>query len=129
EAVEPGSNNWVVSGAMSVTGKPVVVNDPHRTVGLPSLRYLVHLHAPGWNVIGATEPPFLGVAIGHNDRIAWGLTIVGTDQHDVFVEQLNPANPNEVRWRDGWEPLRIVREEIAVRGGTAQTIELKFSRH
>jgi penicillin amidase len=113
-AIEPGSNNWVVSGAMSATGKPVVANDPHRDVTLPSLRYIVHLKAPGWNAIGASEPPFLGVAIGHNDRIAWGLTIVGTDQHDVYVEEVNPANANEVRWNGRWEPLRIVRESMAV---------------
>lgn len=126
---EPGSNNWVLSGAMSTTGKPVVANDPHREVALPSLRYIVHLHAPGWNVAGSTEPPFLGVAIGHNDRIAWGLTIVGTDQHDVYVEELNPANANEVRFNGAWEPLRTVREEIAVKGAAPETIELTFSRH
>ena len=90
---EPGSNNWVVSGALSATGKPVVANDPHREVSLPSLRYIVHLNAPGWNVIGAVEPPFLGVAIGHNERVAWGLTIVGTDQHDVYVEHLESGEP------------------------------------
>ncbi len=126
---EPGSNNWVVGGAMSTTGKPVVVNDPHREVTLPSLRYIFHLQAPGWNVIGASEPPFLGVAIGHNERVAWGLTIVGTDQHDVYVEEVNPANANEVKWNGRWEPLRIVREEIRVKGGAPVTIELKFSRH
>ena len=126
---EPGSNNWVVSGALSATGKPVVANDPHREVVLPSLRYIVHLNAPGWNVAGASEPPFLGVAIGHNDRIAWGLTIVGTDQHDVYVEELNPANENEVRFNGRWEPLRIVREEIRVKGAAAEQVELKFSRH
>jgi len=125
----PGSNNWVVSGTLSATGKPVVVNDPHRTVTHPSLRYVVHLNAPGWNVIGAGEVPFVGVAIGHNDRVAWGLTIVGTDMEDVYVEDVNPANPNEVRFRGQWEPLRIVREEIRVKGGTTETIELKFSRH
>ena len=81
-----------MSGALSATGKPVVVNDPHREVTLPSLRYIVHVTAPGWNVIGATEPPFLSVAAGHNDHLAWGLTIVGTDQQDVYVEEVNPAN-------------------------------------
>lgn len=126
---EPGSNNWVVSGAMSTTGKPVVANDPHREISLPSLRYIVHLNAPGWNVIGSGEPPFAGVAIGHNDRLAWGLTIVGTDQHDVFVEELNPARSNEVRYNNTWEPLRIVREEVRIKGQVPQTIELKFSRH
>jgi penicillin amidase len=126
---EPGSNNWVVAGPLSATGKPVVANDPHRTVSNPSLRYLVHLVAPGWNVIGTSEPPFVGVAIGHNDRLAWGLTIVGTDQEDVYVEEVNPANPNEVKWKGEWEPLRIEREEIRVKGGTVETVEFKFSRH
>jgi penicillin amidase len=129
EIAEPGSNNWVVSGALSSTGKPVVVNDPHRSVTNPSLRYIVHLNAPEWNVIGAGEPPFVGVAIGHNDRLAWGLTIVGTDQEDVYVEEVNPANPNEVRWGDGWEPLKIVTEQIAVKGRAPETVQLKFSRH
>ncbi|HSC28471.1 MAG TPA: penicillin acylase family protein [Vicinamibacterales bacterium] len=126
---EPGSNNWVVNAAFSATGKPVVANDPHREVTLPSLRYITHLNAPGWNVIGASEPPFLGVAIGHNERLGWGLTIVGTDQHDVYVEELNPANPNEVRWQDGFEPLRVVHERIPVKGRQPETVELKFSRH
>jgi penicillin G amidase len=126
---EPGSNNWVVSGALSATGKPVVANDPHRQVTNPSLRYLVHLHAPGWNVIGATEAPFLGVAIGHNGRVGWGLTIVGTDQHDVFVEELNPDNHGEVQWNGRWEPLRIIREEIRVKGEAPRVVEMKFSRH
>lgn len=126
---EPGSNNWVVNGTLSATGKPVVANDPHREVTLPSLRYITHLNAPGWNAIGASEPPFIGVAIGHNDRVAWGLTIVGTDQHDVYVEELNPSNRNEVRWKGEWEAIRTVREEIRVKGGAPQTIELRFTRH
>jgi penicillin amidase len=125
----PGSNNWVLSGKLSATGKPVVANDPHRTVTNPSLRYILHLNAPGWNVIGAGEPPFAGVAIGHNDRLAWGLTIVGTDQEDVYAEELNPANPNEVKWRGGWEPIRVVRETIAVKGTDSQVVELKYTRH
>ena len=125
----PGSNNWVVSGALSATGKPVVANDPHRDVTNPSVRYIVHLNAPGWNVIGAVEPPFFGVALGHNGHVAWGLTLVGTDQEDVYVETVNPANQNEVRWQDGWEPLRVVTETIDVRGAAPQTVTLKFSRH
>ena len=126
---EPGSNNWVVGGKLSATGKPVVANDPHREVTLPSLRYIFHLQAPGWNVIGASEAPFIGVAIGHNERVAWGLTIVGTDQHDVYVEEVNPANPHEVKFEGKWEPLRIVREEIRVKDAAPETVELKFSRH
>ena len=119
---EPGSNNWVISGAMSATGKPVVANDPHREVVNPSLRYISHLHAPGWNVAGSSEPPFLGIAIGHNEKIGWGLTIVGTDQHDVYVEELNPANHSEVKWQNRWEPLRVVTEEIRIKDAAPQTI-------
>jgi len=129
EIREPGSNNWVVSGKMSVTGKPVVANDPHREVGNPSLRYIVHLVAPGWNVIGASEPPFVGIALGHNERLAWGLTIAGNDQEDVYVEDVNPANANEVRFRGAWEPMRVMSEQILVKGQAPQTIELKFTRH
>jgi penicillin G amidase len=129
EISDPGSNNWVVSGKLSATGKPVVANDPHREVTNPSLRYIVHLNAPGWNVIGAGEPPFVGVALGHNDRLGWGLTIAGNDQEDVFVEETNPASPNQVKYRGQWEPFRVVTETIAVKGEAAQTVELKFSRH
>ncbi|HZO84338.1 MAG TPA: penicillin acylase family protein, partial [Verrucomicrobiae bacterium] len=126
---EPGSNNWVVSGKMSTTGKPMVVNDPHREVTNPSLRYIVHLNAPGWNVIGASEAPFIGVHIGHNANLGWGMTVVGIDQADVIVEEVNPANPNEVLYNGKWEPLRVVREEIKVKGEAPRQVELKFSRH
>jgi penicillin G amidase len=83
-----GSNNWVISGKKSATGKPILANDPHRRITNPAVRYLTHLVAPGWNVIGAGEPASPGVAIGHNDRIAFGLTVVGMDQQDLYVETL-----------------------------------------
>ncbi len=126
---EVGSNNWVVSGALSPTGLPMLANDPHRRLENPSLRYYVHLNAPGWNVIGAGEPPFVGVNVGHNDRVAWGFTFAGADMHDVFVEEMHPEDPNLVRYQDDWEPLRVVREEIPVKGEAPRSVELKFSRH
>jgi penicillin amidase len=126
---EPGSNNWVVGPTRSATGHPVVANDPHREVTNPSLRYIVHLKAPGWNVVGAAEPPFVGVALGHNERLAWGLTIVGTDQEDVYVEAINPANESEVKFNGAWEPLRVVTEIIKVKGGADVTVAVKASRH
>jgi penicillin amidase len=126
---DPGSNNWVVSGAASTTGKPVVANDPHRTVTNPSVRYIIHLNAPGWNVIGAGEAPFVGVHIGHNEHVAWGLTISYTDMDDVFVEELNPANTNEVMYNGKPEPLKMIREEIKIKGSAPKVVELKFSRH
>ena len=125
----PGSNNWVISGDRTASGQVIVANDPHRGVTNPSLRYVVHLDAPGWTAIGSTEPVLPGVAIGHNGRIAWGLTIVGTDQSDIYVEQVNPDNPKEVRWQGGWETVRTVEETIQVKGASSQVIEVEFSRH
>ncbi|MCE9563050.1 MAG: penicillin acylase family protein [Planctomycetes bacterium] len=123
------SNNWVVSGERSVSGKPLLASDPHRATALPSLRYLVHLHAPGWNVIGSGEPALPGVAIGHNDKIAWGFTIVGTDQADFYVEEVNPANTIEYKVGEQWKPMTVVRETIAVKGKAARTVELQYTRH
>ncbi len=129
QLLEIGSNNWAVSGALSITGQVMVVNDPHRRLENPSLRYYAHLNAPGWNVIGASEPPFVGVNAGHNDRVAWGFTFAGVDVNDVYVEELHPDNPDVVRWQDGWEPLRVIREEIPVKGEEPREVVLKFSRH
>ncbi|HSJ23672.1 MAG TPA: penicillin acylase family protein [Longimicrobiales bacterium] len=125
----PGSNNWAVSGWLTASGQVMMANDPHRNVANPSIRYIVHLNAPGWDVIGATEAPLPGVAIGHNGRIAWGLTIVGTDQSDVYVERLNPANLREVEYRGRWEPLRVEVDTIVVKDGDDVVIEHLFSRH
>src|SRR5262249_50709960 len=97
------SNNWVIAGSRSVSGKPLLASDPHRAIALPSLRYLVHLSAPGWDVIGSGEPALPGVALGHNEHIAWGFTIVGADQADFFVEQTNPDAPDEYRAGGRWE--------------------------
>ena len=125
----PGSNNWVISGRLTQSGKVIVANDPHRNVSNPSIRYIVHLNAPGWDVIGATEPPLPGVAIGHNGRIAWGLTIVGTDQSDVYVEEVNPTDRNAVRFRGQWERLRLVQDTIRVKGAAPVVVTFKYSRH
>ena len=127
-----GSNNWVVSGALTKTGKPILANDPHRSIGLPSLRYLVHLVGPGWNVIGAGEPTLPGVAAGHNERIGFGFTIVGIDQQDLYVEETNPADPTQYRYKDKWERMKIEREMIVVKGSSAPVeveVELRFTRH
>jgi penicillin G amidase len=125
-----GSNNWVIDGTMSATGKPILANDPHRTIALPSLRYLVHLVGPGWNVIGAGEPALPGVAAGHNERAGFGFTIVGIDQQDLYVEEINPANPNEYRYRGKWEQMRVEREHIKIKGeAQPREVELKFTIH
>ena len=126
---QPGSNNWVVSGSRTATGQVLLANDPHRGVANPSLRYLIHLNAPGYSVIGATEPAIPGVAIGHNGRIGWGLTIVGTDQADVFVEQLDPDDLGRARGQGEWYALETVVDTIAVRGARPEIVRLQFSRN
>lgn len=124
-----GSNNWTIGGERTSSGQPLLANDPHRVVGLPSLRYLVHLVAPGWNVIGAGEPGLPGVALGHNERIAWGFTIFGLDQQDLYVEELNPSNPREYRTEAGWQAMAVRRERFAIKGAPAKVVELTFTRH
>ena len=117
----PGSNNWAIGGTLTGTGAAIMVDDPHRQVTNPAHRYLLHLNAPGWTVAGATEAPLPGVIRGHNGRVAWGRTATETDQSDVYVETVNPANPNEVLSQGRWEPLRSVTEEIHVKGAPSET--------
>lgn len=124
-----GSNNWVVAPRLTATGRPILANDPHRGQSVPSLRYLVHLVAPGLNVIGAGEPALPGISIGHNERVAFGLTIFSIDQEDLYVYQTSPANPSEYRYKGGWEPMEVVEETIAVRGQAPVTVRLNFTRH
>ncbi len=125
---EPGSNNWVVDGTLSATGKPILANDPHRPVVLPSLRYLVHLVGPGWNAIGSGEPALPGIALGHNERAGFGFTIVGTDQQDLYVERTDGTNRYE--YRGEWRDMRIEREKIRVKGKPDPVeVELKYTLH
>ena len=124
-----GSNNWVVSGKLTMSGYPLLMNDPHRLQEAPSLRYWVQLNAPGWDVIGAGEPALPGISIGHNQTGAWGLTIFGTDGEDLYVYDTNPANPLQYKYKTGWETMRVERESIPVKGEAPATAELKFTRH
>jgi penicillin amidase len=129
ETETTGSNNWVVDGTRTVTGKPLLANDPHRPILIPSLRKTVHLVAPGWNVIGAGEPALPGIALGHNERIGFGFTIVGIDQQDLYVERTNPSDFNQYRSEGAWRPMRVERETIAVKGAASAEVELRFTRH
>jgi penicillin G amidase len=101
-----GSNNWTVAPSCTATGRPILANDPHREHSVPSLRYVVHLNAPGMSVIGAGEPALPGISIGHNGQIAFGLTIFAVDQEDLYVYETDPDNPASTgirtrsnRWR------------------------------
>lgn len=121
-----GSNNWVVAPRRTTTGRPILADDPHRTHAVPSLRYITHLVAPGLDVIGAGEPALPGISIGHNDRIAFGLTIFPIDQEDLYVYE---KEEDGYRVGDATAPFRKVVESVAVRGGDPIPIELKFTRH
>jgi penicillin amidase len=124
-----GSNNWVVAPSRTATGRPILANDPHRALGAPSLRYIVQLTAPGLDVIGAGEPALPGISIGHNETIAFGLTIFEIDQEDLYVYQLNPANPRQYRYDGRWEDMTVVGEPLKVKGEADRRIELMFTRH
>lgn len=125
-----GSNNWVLAGSRTRSGRPLLANDPHRAAAaLPGLRYISHLSAPGFDVIGGGEPALPGVSIGHNGHIAFGLTIFAIDQEDLYVYETDPSEPTSYRYDGRWEPMRRVTETIAVRDGAPVEAELLFTRH
>ena len=121
-----GSNNWVVAPSRTTTGRPILANDPHRTHSVPSLRYVSHLVAPDLNVIGAGEPGLPGISIGHNERIAFGLTIFRIDQEDLYVYRRTDEG---YVYRGESEKLEHIRERIPVRGRADAEVDLTFTRH
>lgn len=129
DSLSLGSNNWVVTGSHMANGRPLMANDPHRTIAVPSLRYMVHLSAPGWDVIGGGEPEIPGVSIGHNGYGAWGLTVFETDGEDLYVYETNPANPDQYRYKGAWEDMEVIEEHIPVKGRQDYLAVLKYSRH
>ena len=129
DSLSIGSNNWVVSGEKMADGNTYMANDPHRTIAIPSLRYMTHLVAPGWNVIGGGEPEIPGISIGHNEYGAWGLTVFRTDGEDLYVYDLNPDNQNQYRYKDKWKDFQIINETIKVKGQEDEIVDLSYSRH
>ena len=121
-----GSNNWVVAPSRTNTGRPILADDPHRTHAVPSLRYIAHLVAPGLDVIGAGEPALPGISIGHNDRIAFGLTIFWIDQEDLYVYE---KKDGKYRYQDGLESFTTIVDTVSVKGLPDVDVELKFTRH
>lgn len=124
-----GSNNWIVSGARSASGHPLLANDPHRALAVPSLRYMVHLHAPGWNVIGAGEPTIPGVSIGHNDHGAWGLTIFTLDGEDLYQYPLHPSSHRQYKKDGEWVAFTEVQDTILVKGEAPVHITHRYTHH
>lgn len=124
-----GSNNWAVAGKRSKTGRPLLASDPHRDYALPSIRYIAHLTAPGFDAIGAGEAAVPGISIGHNDAIAFAVTIFGADQEDVCVYELNPDNPTLYRYDGGWKAFEVWSESYAVRGHVNQVRTMRSTCH
>ena len=129
------SNNWVISGKRTVSGKPLLANDPHLRPTAPSIWYMIHLSAPGNRVAGVSSAGLPGVVIGHNEHVAWGFTNVGPDVQDLYVEKFDPANPKRYQTLAGWQDAVIRREEIKVRKGLASpeqdivTHDVTVTRH
>ncbi|HEY4362781.1 MAG TPA: penicillin acylase family protein [Bryobacteraceae bacterium] len=126
--VQPGSNAWVVSGARSATGKPILANDPHLEWGVPSTWYLVHLRAPDLDVTGASLPGVPAVIIGHNRHIAWGVTNLGFDVQDLYREQLDLQSGRYV-FQGRPEQARLEREAIAIKGQASEETSIWVTRH
>lgn len=119
-----GSNHWAAAPSRTTTGRALMASDPHRAYGTPSLRYLVHLEAPGLSLIGAGEPSSPGIMMGHNGDAAFSLTIFPADQEDLFVLQTDGS-----RFRDGddWREMRVIREAVPVKGAPDQEVALRFA--
>ena len=124
-----GSNNWVIGPHRSATGRPILANDPHRALSLPSLRYLSHISYPGTEMIGGGEPMQPGISFGHNGILAFGLTVIPVDYEDLYVYETEEVCGTRYRYGSGWEKMTIEHQEIPVRGGDPVQATLKFTRH
>ncbi len=113
--IHKGSNNWVVKGDHTETGKPILANDPHLGSGAPSVWYLNELQGEDLHAIGASMPGLPGVTLGHNEHIAWGVTNFGPDVQDLFIEKINPNNPNQYEVNGKWVNMVIRKEKIYVK--------------
>jgi penicillin amidase len=124
-----GSNNWVVSGVHTQSGKPLLANDPHLDHSVPSVWYMIHLKAPGLNVIGVSLPGLPLVIIGHNEKIAWGMTNTGPDVQDLYVENFDSGAPNRYLHNGAWVDAEVRDEVIKVRGKPDHRFTVKVTRH
>jgi penicillin G amidase len=126
--IQPGSNAWVLAGSRTATGKPILANDPHLEFSLPSTWYMVHVRAPGLNVTGVSLPGVPGVIIGHNDRIAWGVTNLGYDVQDLYRESIDVRNGRYL-FRGQMEQARFERELIPVKNAKPVEFAQWVTRH
>jgi penicillin amidase len=129
------SNNWVISGSHTMTGKPLLANDPHLQASAPSIWYMVHLSMPGLRTAGVSVAGLPGIAIGHNEQIAWGVTSLEPDTQDLYIEKFDSQNPRRYQTPAGWREAEVRREEIKVRKGFLSTeteavpFEVTVTRH
>ena len=123
------SNEWILSGAHSASGKPILANDPHLRFGMPNLWYLARLEAPGLSLAGATVPGIPFFVLGHNGRVAWGMTTTHSDTQDLFVERLDPSDPERYLAPAGSEPFTVRTETIVVRGEPPVELTVRETRH
>ncbi len=130
-----GSNNWVIGGARTTTGKPILADDPHLSVQMPSIWYQVGLHCRvvnascPYDVVGVSFPGTPGVVIGHNARIAWGVTNVEPDTQDLYVEKPDPNNADAFEFMGKFEPAQIIEETINVQGKEPVKLKVRITRH
>lgn len=131
-----GSNNWVVSGARTTTAMPLLANDPHLGIQMPSIWHQIGLHCRvvsatcPYDVVGVSFPGVPGVILGHNGRIAWGVTNVGPDVQDLFIERPNPANPDEFEFQGRFEPAQVIEERIMAAGQSEPVVlRVRVTRH
>jgi penicillin amidase len=124
-----GSNNWVLAGRRTVSGNPLLANDPHLGLTVPSVWYFAAIEAPGLSVIGATLPGLPGVVLGRNAHVAWGMTNTGVDQQDLYLERLNPDEPREYEMPGGWQRFTERTERIIVKGQPDVALVVRESRH
>ncbi|MEJ2599158.1 MAG: penicillin acylase family protein, partial [Anaerolineales bacterium] len=130
-----GSNNWTISGKLTASGKPLLANDPHLAAQMPSIWYENGLHcvtkgpACPFEVTGFSFAGAPGVILGHNDRIAWGATNVNPDVEDLYIEKINPQNPNQYEYKGQWEDMRIVNETLKTSNGKTEALTVRYTRH
>jgi len=130
-----GSNSWAVSGSLTATGMPLLANDPHLSIQMPSIWYQVGLHCRPvsttcpYDVTGFSFAGVPGVVIGHNQNIAWGFTNTGPDVMDLYIEKINPDNPNQYEYNGQWVDMTLRTETIAVGGGKPVNLTVRSTRH
>lgn len=123
------SNNWVLTGARTASGEPMLAADPHLPISMPGFWYLAHLAFPDGSVVGATIPGVPGVGVGRSETLAWGATASAADIQDLYIEKLNPEDPNQYKTPDGWADFETREETIKVRFGKDRVTTMRRSRH